>query len=524
VAGRVAGILLHPTSLPGPFGIGELGPEAAAFVEFLARAGQAIWQVLPLGPTGYGDSPYQCFSAFAGNPLLVSLVRLREVGLLSDSDLAGARMSPGRVDYGTAIERRSRLLARAGEAFERHAPPSARDALEAFRAAHAGWLDDFALFMALKRAHGGAAWYSWEPPLRQRDRAALAAARRDLAAARRQVELEQWLFFSQWDALRAEAAARGIRIMGDVPIFVSHDSADVWSRPQLFHLSRDGQTALQAGVPPDYFSATGQLWGNPLYRWDVLAREGYRWWIDRLRAVLARVDLVRIDHFRGFEAYWEVPGRDATAVGGQWRKGPGAALFEAVEAALGPLPVVAENLGVITPEVEALRERFGFPGMAVLQFAFGEDDAANPFRPHNFDPRTVAYTATHDNDTLAGWWRGGVGDSTRTAQDVEREHARARAYLGGDGETIHWDAIRSLYVSIADAVVVPMQDVLGLGSEARMNLPGRPDGNWTWRLRGDELTDALAERLRALAGVSGRLPEPEASADDGSRVDSSGRD
>jgi len=506
VPGRVAGILLHPTSLPGPFGIGELGPEAFAFLDFLAQTGQSIWQVLPLGPTGYGDSPYQCFSAFAGNPLLVSLAALRDDGLLRGADVEPAKLPPGRVDYGAVIERKLPLLARAQATFHEKAPPSARAALDAFRGEHATWLNDFALFMALKRAHGGAAWHTWDRPLVRREKAALGKARRELAREIRQVEFEQWLFFSQWDALRRESRARGIRIMGDVPIFVSHDSADVWARPEIFHLAEDGSPALQAGVPPDYFSETGQLWGNPLYRWEALAEEGYGWWIDRIRAVLTLVDLVRLDHFRGFEACWEVPGDDTTAVGGRWGRGPGASLFEAMRAALGPLPVVAENLGLITPEVEALRAQLGFPGMAVLQFAFGEDDPTNPFRPHNFSPRTFAYTATHDNDTVVGWWKSGVGDSTRSEEEVASEHSRALAYLGGNGATIHWDAMRALFVSVAETVIIPLQDVLGLGAETRMNLPGRPDGNWTWRYTAGDLTSELRQRLRALTEVSGRVP------------------
>ena len=505
--GRAAGMLLHPTCLPGPFGIGEIGKEAVAFLDFLRETGQSLWQVLPLGPTGYGDSPYQCFSAFAGNPLLVGLEGLRELGLLEESDLDAARGLPADgVDYGAVIERKQPLLERAFSAFEKAAPPAARHAFDRFRGERSGWLADYALFTALKRVHGGAPWPEWDRALARRERKALGAARRRLDRESREVEFEQWLFFSQWEALRAQARSRGVRIMGDIPIFVSHDSVDVWAHPELFHLASDGSPALQAGVPPDYFSATGQLWGNPLYRWNAMARDGYAWWIERFRAVLGLVDVVRLDHFRGFEAYWEVPGGDPTAVNGRWVKGPGAELFEALEAALGPVPIVAENLGLITPEVEALRERFSFPGMAVLQFAFGEDDPKNPFRPHNFSPRTVAYTATHDNDTTVGWWRGGVGDSTRSAEDVRREHERALAYLGGDGAAVHWDALRTLFVSVAETVVAPLQDVLGLGSEGRMNLPGRPDGNWRWRFAAEDLTPELRRRLRALTEVSGRLP------------------
>jgi 4-alpha-glucanotransferase len=507
VNGRVAGVLLHPTSLPGPYGIGDIGREAVAFLDFLHDTGQSLWQVLPLGPTGYGDSPYQCFSAFAGNPLLVSLDTLRETGLLDEADLGKARGLPqGPVDYGAVIENRLPLLKKAYAAFEKSAPSAMAEAFEAFQASEARWLGDFSLFLALKRAHGGAPWHRWDRGLARREREALEEARRQLARESREVAFEQWLFFTQWASLRAAARSRGVRIMGDVPIFVSHDSADVWSRPDLFHLAEDGQPALQAGVPPDYFSATGQLWGNPLYRWDALAREGYAWWIDRLRSVLARVDLVRLDHFRGFEACWEVPGGETTAQNGRWRPGPGAAFFDAAAAALGPLPIVAENLGVITPEVEALRRRFAFPGMAVLQFAFGSDDAKNAFLPHNFSREVVAYTATHDNDTTVGWWTGGVGDSTRSAEKVELEHARALAYVGGDGRAVHWEFLRSLYVSVAEVVIVPLQDVLGLGSGTRMNLPGRPDGNWRWRFAPDQLTPELRARLRLLTRVSGRIP------------------
>jgi 4-alpha-glucanotransferase len=434
---------------------------------------------------------------------------LRDDGLLEDRDLKpGADLPWSRVDFGALKEFKRPLLAKAHAAFEKSAGAKPREAFETFRAHQMSWLPDFALFTALKRAHGGAAWNEWDAALVRRDPSALEKARTEQAPEIRGVEFEQWLFFSQWEGLREEARARGIRIMGDVPIFVSHDSADVWAHPELFHLTERGETKLQAGVPPDYFSATGQLWGNPLYRWDGLARTGYAWWIERVRAVLGLVDVVRLDHFRGFEAFWEVPGGDRTAENGRWVEGPGAALFEALEAALGPLPIVAENLGLITPEVEALRKHLGFPGMAVLQFAFGGDDPTSHFLPHNFPREVVAYTATHDNDTVVGWWKSGVGDSTRSAADVEREHARALAYVGGDGSEIHWDFLRTLYVSVADTVIVPLQDVLGLGSEARMNLPGRPDGNWRWRFAADDFTPRLRKRLRALTAVSGRLPTP----------------
>jgi 4-alpha-glucanotransferase len=505
VAERASGILLHPTSLPGPYGIGELGPEATAFLDFLEDTGQGVWQVLPLGPTGYGDSPYQCFSAFAGNPLLVSLDRLRDDGLLTTADLAGKPEFPeDGVDYGRVIPFKRSLLARALAAFDREAGPRDREAFGAFVAGHEAWLPDFGLFMALKRANDGTAWNTWDRALVRREPRALERARRDLAREIREVEFEQWIFFEQWADVRQQARERGIRIMGDIPIFVAHDSADVWAHPGIFHLAADGRPSFQAGVPPDYFSATGQLWGNPLYRWPALARTGYAWWIDRFRAVLALVDLVRLDHFRGFEAYWEVAGDAETAVEGRWVKGPGAAFFEALRRALGELPIVAEDLGVITPEVEALRDRFGFPGMAILQFAFGADAHANDFLPHNYPRNKFVYTGTHDNDTVVGWWRAGVGDSTRTAAEVEKEHERALAYCGGDGSEIHWDFLRTLFVSVADTAVVPLQDVLGLGAAARMNLPGRPHGNWGWRFPSSALTPQIRKRLRALTEGAGR--------------------
>jgi 4-alpha-glucanotransferase len=509
VGDRLAGVLLHPTSLPGPNGIGELGPEAIAFLDFLAQTGQRLWQVLPLGPTGYGDSPYQCFSAFAGNPLLVSPGRLQDQGLLTSAELRKRPAFPEReVDFGAVIDFKRPLLARAFAAFEKEASAPQREGFEAFARGQAAWLPDFALFMALKRANGGAAWHTWDRELVGREPGALERARRELARELHEVEFEQWLFFEQWASLRAQARARGIRIMGDIPIFVAHDSADVWAHPEIFHLAADGRPSFQAGVPPDYFSATGQLWGNPLYRWDALARSGYAWWIERFRAVLALVDRVRLDHFRGFEAYWQVPGEAETAEHGQWVKGPGAAFFEALLGALGSLPIVAEDLGVITPEVEALRDRYGFPGMAILQFAFGGDSHANDFLPHNFPRNKAVYTGTHDNDTVVGWWRAGVGDSTRTQEEVEREHERALAYVGGDGSRIHWDFVRTLLVSVADTAVVPLQDLLGAGGEARMNLPGRASGNWRWRYAAEDLTPELRVRLRALTEASGRTAAP----------------
>lgn len=507
---RTAGLLLHPTSLPAPFGIGDLGRAAHDFVAFLASARQGLWQVLPLGPTGYGDSPYQCFSAFAGNPLLVAPDVLRDEGLLTKAELAKPPVFPAHeVDFAAATAFRMPLLQKAFERFEADASAAQRQELAAFCAREAAWLDDYALFDALKKENGGTAWHTWPEGLAVREPALLAAARERLAAQVRARQFWQWCFFRQWAALRDACHAEGIRIMGDVPIFVAHDSADVWAHPEFFTLAADGRPAFVAGVPPDYFSATGQLWGNPLYRWDVLARDGFGFWIDRMRAVLGLVDLVRLDHFRGFEAYWEVPGHETTAMNGSWVKGPGAALFDALQAALGPLPIVAENLGVITEEVEALRHHYGFPGMAILEFAFGTDGSANAFQPHNYPRNLAVYTGTHDNDTIVGWWNAGVGDSTRTQAEVDAEQALTRAYLGTDGHEIHWDFVRAALSSVADIAIVPVQDLLGLGSEARMNLPGRAAGNWKWRFTEGQLTAAHGARLGELSRIYDRAPQKE---------------
>jgi len=491
---RASGLLLHPTSLPGRFGIGDLGPEASHWLDFLAGAGQKLWQVLPLGPTGYGDSPYQSFSAFAGNPCLVSPERLVEDGLLDPADLAALPAFPAeRVDFGPVIECKLGMLAKAHARFVAGAAPALHADYRDFCRRQSAWLEDFALFMALKESNGGATWTSWETGLAAREPAALAAARERLAASVDSQRFRQFLFFRQWRVVRAQAHEAGVRIVGDLPIFVAHDSADVWAHPELFQLDARGAPAVQAGVPPDYFTKTGQLWGNPLYRWEVLARDGYAWWIERLRATFEVVDVARLDHFRGFEACWEVPGGDPTAENGRWVKGPGADFLESVRAALGTLPIIAEDLGFVTPEVLALRDRFGLPGMKILQFAFG-GDAQHPFLPHNFPTNCVVYTGTHDNDTTRGWYAGAP----------KKERHFARTYLGRDGRDFTWDLIRAGLSSVADRFVAPLQDVLDLGSEARMNLPGRPGGNWGWRCRREQLTDAVQERLRDLTETYGR--------------------
>ena len=501
-APRLSGILLHPTSLPGAHGIGELGPEALRFVDFLHGAAQRLWQVLPLGPTGYGDSPYQCFSAFAGNPLLVSFDLLVEQGLLTAADVAGASLPAGHVDYGAVLAYK---LPRLETAYQRaRARPEVMEVFEAFCREKAAWLDDYALYMAIKEAHDNVAWTDWESDIRSRRPRAVQRWRKEKAEAIRAREFAQYLFFTQWAAVKEAAHARGIEVMGDIPIFVAHDSADVWAHPDLFQLDKDGRPRAVAGVPPDYFSATGQLWGNPLYRWDEMARQGYAWWRDRFKATFELVDRVRLDHFRGFEAYWEIPAGEETAVKGRWVKGPGAALFDALGKELGVLPIVAENLGVITPEVEALRERYHFPGMAILQFAWGSDPQGSTFIPHNYPRHVVVYTGTHDNDTTVGWWTAGVGDSTRTREEVEREHDFARRYMNTDGREIHWDFIRTVLASVAETAIVPLQDVLGKGSEARMNLPGRPSGNWRWRFTAGEPTAEAQRRLRLYTETYGR--------------------
>ncbi len=497
---RRSGILLHPTSLPGPYGVGELGPEAFTWLDFLASAGQRLWQVMPLGPTGYGDSPYQSFSTFAGNHFLISLDAMVAEGWLEAAELAPvAELPDGRVEYGALIPRKLALLERAAERFSHAAGADERAALEAFRAEQAGWLEDYALFMALKEAHGGAAWSDWVPGLRDRQAGPLERARSEVADAATKHALWQFWFFRQWGAVRRRASELGIQVVGDLPIFVSMDSADAWANPELFHFGDDGRPTVVAGVPPDYFSATGQRWGNPLYRWDVLAETGYAWWVERVRAALGMVDIVRIDHFRGFAAYWEIPASEETAVNGRWVEGPGHALFGVLRAELGELPVIAEDLGVITPDVDELRLRHGLPGMKVLQFAFASD-ADDPYLPHNYERECVVYTGTHDNDTTAGWYA--------SAPEVERD--LVRRYLATGGGEIAWEMIRLAQASVADTAIVPLQDVLGLGSEARMNTPGTAGGNWAWRFAWQDVPFWVAPQLAELAELYGRVPGAEA--------------
>lgn len=507
---RAAGVLLHPTSLPGPHGMGSLGRQARAFADFLADAGLSLWQVLPLGPTGYGDSPYASPSSFAGNPLLLDLEALVEAGWLAEADLADPPEGPpDAIDFGRVIPWKTTRLENAARRFLSQADAARLAELDAFRAAQAHWLPDWALFSSLKahydqraQAEGApsSTWYCyWAPRHALRDPEALDRWREEHAQDFAVREVWQLWFAQQWDALREHARGRGVRVVGDLPIFVAPDSADAWARRDLLRLDSRGTPTVVAGVPPDYFSATGQLWGNPLYAWEAHAAEGFAWWTARVRATLARVDWLRLDHFRGLAACWEVPAGELTAERGRWIPCPGRALLDALRGSLGELPILAEDLGVITPDVEALRDDFGLPGMRILQFAFDEREsggvpADNAFLPHNHVPNAVVYTGTHDNDTTAGW----------AAARTPAELAALGRYAPSAGDDPVWALIRLALASVARIAVVPMQDLLGLPSEARMNTPAVPSGNWRWRCPRDALTAGLAARVRELAALYGR--------------------
>ena len=496
---RSGGVLVHPTSFPGRYGIGDLGDTAYHFVDFLAQSKQSHWQILPLGPTGYGDSPYQSFSAFAGNPLLISPDRLERDGYLPAEALADVPdLTAHRVDFGPVIEYKGNLLTSAYSYFKSRGTREQRDAFDRFCHENASWLDDYALFMALKvhhMGHRGGMWNTWPKEIALRRPAAMERWSRSMATQVESHQFQQFLFFGQWLELRSYANERGIRIIGDVPIFVAFDSADVWANQDLFHLKNDGSPSVIAGVPPDYFSETGQRWGNPLYRWDQMARDGYAWWIKRLQMVFTQVDMVRIDHFRGFEAYWEIPAEEETAVVGRWVKGPGSVFFEAMHEALGDLPIIAEDLGVITPAVVELRDQFDFPGMKILQFAFGGEQNSD-FLPFRFSNNCVVYVGTHDNETAIGWYLN--------ASEEERDHVRR--YLSRDGHDIAWGLIRLAYASVADTAIATMQDLMTLGNEGRMNYPSRPTGNWQWRYSSEMLTDEIAHRLARITELYGRAP------------------
>jgi 4-alpha-glucanotransferase len=498
---RSSGILCHPTSLPSKHGIGDVGRGAYDFLDWLAAAKQQLWQVLPLGPTGYGDSPYQSFSAFAGNPLLISPESLVGSGLLPVEALLDVPDLPSRrVDFGAVIEYKHGLLRRSYEHFRAHGTADQQTGFSAFREHNSDWLADYGLFMALTSTFGGGSWHGWPREIRLREPGVLAYYRRTLADSATYQEYLQWLFAQQWRAVKSYANCHGVQIIGDIPIFVSDDSADVWSHPELFKLDAEGKPTVIAGVPPDLFSETGQRWGNPHYRWDVMAQEGYRWWIERIRHTLTQVDIVRIDHFRGFEAAWEVPACDDTAAKGQWVACPGPALFQAVEAELGKLPIIAEDLGVITPEVDALRTRFNLPGMKILQFAFAMENNPN-YLPHNYEQNYIVYPGTHDNNTVIGWFNepGRVGS----------EKWNCLRYLGTDGHDLAWDFVRLAWSSVANQAVACLQDVMNLGAEARMNTPSTVSGNWQWRYTPDMLSDAYGARLREMTVIFERHRKPE---------------
>jgi len=503
---RSSGVLLHPTCLPGPFGIGDLGEQSYDFVDFLVSCGQSLWQVLPLGPTGYGNSPYACYSAFAGNTLLISPASLVANGLLLPAELEDLpEFSADSVDFESVRRFKTSLLKQAFVRFSQLRPQEIRADFEQFCVAQAEWLDDYALFSALKDAHDGRIWNDWNPSYVARVPADLDRVRNGLRPQIESHKFSQFLFFSQWSKLRSYCHKNGVKLIGDIPIFIAEDSADVWTNPSQFKLDNNGKPTVVAGVPPDYFSKTGQLWGNPIYNWDRMRADGFKWWIKRIRATLQMVDIVRVDHFRGFVASWEIPAGDKTAERGRWVEAPGRALFTAVNEVLGEVPIIAEDLGVITPEVEQLRDDFDFPGMRVLQFAFG-GDPKNSDLPHNYRRNTVVYTGTHDNDTTVGWFSETTGvTSTREVEEIRREREFCLKYLKSNGSEIHWDFIRAALGSVANTAIIPVQDLLGLGSDARMNLPNSVSGNWTWRLHEGSLTSGISDRLRELTAIFGRL-------------------
>jgi len=496
---RSSGILLHPTSLPSQFGIGDLGLEAYRFIDFLAQSAQQLWQVLPLGPTGYGNSPYLSYSAMAGNPLLISPERLRDEGLLADKDFTNLPAFPvDKVDYEQVAQTKLPLLKQACKNFKDKALPLQQNEFAGFCEAKAYWLDDYALFMALKDTHAGASWHTWEREIARRQPEALDHWRRQLNPEIYYYKYIQFEFFRQWSELKRHANMRNIQIIGDIPIYVAHDSADVWSHPEIFCLDEEtGVPALMAGVPPDYFSATGQLWGNPVYNWEQLQQRDFKWWVQRFHAMLEYIDIIRIDHFRGFQAFWAVKQGEVTAMNGEWIESPGEALFQALNQQLGKLPVLAEDLGTITPEVETLRDQFEFPGMKIVQFAFGSD-LANPYLPFNYERNCVVYTGTHDNDTTVGWF----------SQLLSHEQEAVLRYLGcTSAEGIHWDLIRLVLSCVGNQAIIPLQDILGLESFSRMNVPSRAEGNWEWRYQPDALTEELGDRLQSLTTTYGRAPQ-----------------
>ena len=493
---RSSGILFHPTSLPGKYGIGTLGKEAYAFIDFLKKSKQKLWQIFPLGPTGYGDSPYQSFSSFAGNPYLIDFDLLIEAHLLSEEDLKDIFFGDNEeyIDYGAIYNQKYPLLRKAYENFKSSDNNEMKGSLENFKRENSSWLNDYSLYISLKNHFNGLPWNEWAQDIKNREDAAMHHYRSELADDIEYHNFIQFLFFKQWSDVKRYANENGIKIIGDIPIFVAADSSDAWANPEIFLFDEERKPVKVAGVPPDYFSATGQLWGNPLYNWEKLKETNYSWWVERVRANLSTCDIIRIDHFRGFEAYWAVPYGDDTAINGQWEPGPGIDLFNAIKSQLGELPIIAEDLGLMTQGVIDLREATGFPGMKILGFAFDSGEE-NDYLPHTYTKNCVVYTGTHDNDTLVGWFQ--------KAKEEDREFARNYLNSRAD-EEIHWDAIRGAWSSVACMAISPVQDFLGLGSEARINTPGVAAGNWQWRLKQGVLTDELAERIEKLTRVYSR--------------------
>ena len=493
---RSSGILFHPTSLPGKYGIGTLGKEAYAFIDFLKKSKQKLWQIFPLGPTGYGDSPYQSFSSFAGNPYLIDFDLLIEAHLLSEEDLRDVFFGDNEeyIDYGAIYNQKYPLLRRAYENFKSSDNHEMRENLEHFKRENASWLNDYSLYISLKNHFNGLPWNEWAHDIKNREHGAMEHYRNELADDIEYHNFIQFLFFKQWGDVKRYANENGIKIIGDIPIFVAADSSDAWANPEIFLFDEERKPVKVAGVPPDYFSATGQLWGNPLYNWQKLKETNYSWWVERVRANLSTCDIIRIDHFRGFEAYWAVPYGDDTAINGQWEPGPGIDLFNAIKSQLGELPIIAEDLGLMTQGVIDLREATGFPGMKILGFAFDSGEE-NDYLPHTYTKNCVVYTGTHDNDTLIGWFQ--------KAKEEDRQFARDYLNSRSD-DKIHWDAIRGAWSSVANMAISPVQDFLGLGSEARINTPGVAAGNWQWRLKHGVLTDELADRIAKLTKVYSR--------------------
>ena len=507
---RSSGILLHISSLPGRFGIGDLGPSAYEFANLLSYADQQVWQVLPLVPVGYGYSPYASPSTFAGNPLLISPERLCEQGFLSPEDIASPpEFKSDCVDFEAVMSFKFSLLQKAFSCFEQRGTAEDREQFDAYCSANSDWLEDYASFTVLKYIHEGKKWTEWDPRYTCRDHKALEEFKTAHASGITMQKFWQYLFARQWSDLKAYCNERSIRIIGDLPIYVAHDSADVWANKELFQLDNNGLQAVVAGVPPDYFSKTGQRWGNPIYRWDLMEENNYSWWVRRFSSILKQVDIVRLDHFRGFEAYWEVPASESTAENGAWVKGPNSSLFETLQHELGDLPVIAENLGFITPEVVELMNKFDFPGMAILQFAF-DGDTNSEFLPHNYPQHIIAYTGTHDNDTANGWFY--MNSSTQDHETIKRSRNFARQYMNipqDQHEGIHWPMIRTVMASVAQLVVIPMQDIMGLDSTGRMNTPGTVGPqNWAWRFTSDQVKQDHVEQLKRFTALYGRAPEP----------------